>query len=116
MAGRGGDVTAAQRDQTEDAARGRDVSVRPERLGRGQGGQARRLGVGQPAGGQVDARTQDGQPRLGRDTVQRLAVGGVQDFLRFVETAQVGQRGGERQQRPDIAGIRRDPGDARRAQ
>ena len=42
--------------------------------------------------------------------MQRLVVGGAEDILRLVELAQVDQGGGERQQRLDIAGIRRDPG------
>jgi hypothetical protein len=84
--------------------------VRPQRLRGGQGSLACGGGVGQPAGGQVDTGAQDRQRRLGRDAVQRLAVGGVQDLLRLVELAQVDKRGGKRQQRLDIARIRRDPG------
>ena len=62
------------------------------------------------AGGQVDAAAQQGQRRGGRDVPQRWAVCGAEDILRVVELAQVDQGGGEREQRLDLAGIRRGPG------
>ena len=108
--GRGREVAAAQLDHGQHAVRGRGVPVRAEGLGDGQGRLAVGGGVGQPAGGQVDAGPQDGQRRLGRDAVQRRVVRGAKDILRLGELAQVDQGGGEREQRLDMAGIRGDPG------
>ena len=67
-------------------------------------------GVSQPARGQVDAGAQQGQRPLGRDVLQRRVVRGAEDVFRLAELAQVDQGGGEREQRLDMAGIRRDPG------
>ena len=97
-------------DGPQDAVRGRGVPVRAEGPGDGQG----RLGIGgglrRPAGGQVEAGTQQGPRRLGGDVLQRRIVRGAEDILRLVGLAQVDQGGGEREQRLDLAGIRRDPG------
>src|SRR5262249_56254429 len=103
--GGGRGVGGGERDEGGEGGRSGGVSVRPQGLTGDQGSLACGGGVGQPAGGQVDTGTQDGQRGLGGDAAQRLAVGGVQDFLRLVELAQVDKRGGERQQRLDMAGI-----------
>ena len=66
----------------------------------------------QPAAGQVDAGTQDGQRRLGWDAVQRLGVRGLEDVLRLVKLAEVDEGGGQHEQRLDMAGIGRDPATA----
>jgi hypothetical protein len=107
---RGGDVAAAQLDHAEYAVRRRGVPVCPQRLGGGQGILGGVGGVGEPAGGQVNPRMQDGQRRLGGDAAQRAVVGGVQYVLRLVEPTQVDQPGGEGEQRLDVAGVGRDPG------
>ncbi len=63
--------------------------MRPEGLGGRQGRLACGGGVGEPAVGQVDARAQDRQRRLGRDAVQRLGVRSLEGVLRFVKLTEV---------------------------
>ena len=62
-----------------------------------------------PAASWRRARSTD-RAASGRDILQRRIVRGAEDILRLAGLAQVDQRGGEREQRLDMAGIRADPG------
>ena len=62
-----------------------------------------------PAARWMRARSRDSAACAGMLS-QRRIVRGAEDVLRLAELAQVDQGGGEREQRLDMAGIRRDPG------
>ena len=89
LLGRGRDVTTAQLDHAQHAARGRGVPVRTKGLGHDHGRLGIGDGLGQAASGQVYAGPQDGQRRLGWDVMQRRVVRGAEDVLRLAGLAQV---------------------------
>ena len=101
-------VAAAQRDHAQDAVRGRGVPEAPS-----VSAVARARPAASPASASRPLARWIRPARwtrcLGRDSVQRLGVRGLEDVLRLVELAQVDQGRGEREQRLDLAGIGGDP-------
>jgi hypothetical protein len=57
----------------------------------------------------MDARPKDGKRHLGWSAMRHLIVGSLENVLCFLELAQIDERGGQREQRLDMASIGGEP-------